>query len=56
MTLRALQTPAQLEHKAIAVNLTQNIHSLDGVQLNRVSDLMQEAGLPHIRVSALITG
>ena len=45
-------TPEQ----AATITLEQFPTSLDGVQLNRVSDLMQEAGLPHIKASALIEG
>ncbi len=45
-------TPVQ----AATITLEQFPTSLDSVQLNRVSELMQEAGLPHIQASALING
>jgi NitT/TauT family transport system substrate-binding protein len=45
-------TPVQ----AATITLDQFPTSLDSVQLNRVSDLMQEAGLPHVQASALISG
>lgn len=45
-------TPVQ----AATITLEQFPTSLDSVQLNRVSDLMQEAGLPHVQASALING
>ncbi len=45
-------TPVQ----AATITLEQFPTTLDSVQLDRVSDLMQEAGLPHIPASALISG
>ena len=45
-------TPVQ----AATITLEQFPISLDSVQLNRVSELMQEAGLPHVQASALING
>lgn len=45
-------TPVQ----AATITLEQFPTSLDSVQLNRVSELMQEAGLPHVQASALING
>jgi NitT/TauT family transport system substrate-binding protein len=45
-------TPVQ----AATITLEQFPTALDSVQLNRVSDLMQEAGLPHVQASALING
>ena len=45
-------TPVQ----AATITLEQFPTSLDSVQLNRVSGLMQEAGLPHVQASALING
>jgi NitT/TauT family transport system substrate-binding protein len=48
--------PKLTPEQAATITLEQFPTSLDAVQLNRVSDLMQEAGLPHIRASALITG
>jgi NitT/TauT family transport system substrate-binding protein len=48
--------PKLTPEQAATITLEQFPISLDGVQLNRVSDLMQEANLPHIRASALING
>ena len=48
--------PGLTREQAATITLEQFPTSLDSVQLNRVSDLMQEAGLPHIQASALIEG
>ena len=41
--------PGLTPEQAATITLEQFPTSLDSVQLNRVSDLMQEAGLPHVR-------
>jgi NitT/TauT family transport system substrate-binding protein len=48
--------PGLTPEQAATITLEQFPTSLDSVQLNRVSDLMQEAGLPHVQASALING
>jgi NitT/TauT family transport system substrate-binding protein len=48
--------PGLTPEQAATITLEQFPTSLDSVQLNRVSDLMQEAGLPHVQASALIEG
>jgi NitT/TauT family transport system substrate-binding protein len=48
--------PGLTPEQAATITLEQFPTSPDSVQLNRVSDLMHEAGLPYIRASALIEG
>jgi len=48
--------PKLTPEQAATITLEQFPTSLDSVQLDRVSDLMQEAGLPHVQASALING